>query len=117
MRPGKLIRGVISTILLVVAGRVSAPSQILVNGAGATFPSPIYAKWFDEFHRVRSDADINYQSIGSGGGIRQLQAGVLDFGASDSPLTDEQLSHGKTRLLHFPTVVGAVVPIYPAFPL
>jgi len=112
VRHGKLISAAVSAILLALAGRVGAPAQILVNGAGATFPYPIYAKWFDEFHRVRGDADINYQSIGSGGGIRQLQAGVLDFGASDSPLSDEQLSRGRTRLLHFPTVVGAVVPIY-----
>lgn len=90
---------------------VVAPAQVLINGAGATFPYPIYAKWFDEFHRLYPQAQINYQSIGSGGGIRQLQAGTVDFGASDSPMTDEQLSKSKPTL-HFPTVLGAVVPTF-----
>jgi phosphate transport system substrate-binding protein len=86
--------------------------QTLINGAGATFPYPIYSKWFDEFHKVRSNVQINYQSIGSGGGIRQLEAGTVDFGASDQPMTDEQLKKHKTRVLHFPTVLGAVVATY-----
>jgi len=86
--------------------------QTLINGAGATFPYPIYSKWFDEFHKRRPNVQINYQSIGSGGGIRQLEAGTVDFGASDLPMNDEQLSRQKTRVLHFPTVLGAVVPTY-----
>lgn len=98
-------------ILLVTAGSL-LPAQTLVNGAGATFPYPIYAKWFDAYHKVRPEAQINYQSIGSGGGIRQLLAGTVDFGASDSPMTDEQLSQAKVKVLHFPTVLGAVVPVY-----
>ena len=89
-----------------------APAQLLVNGAGATFPYPIYTRWFDEYHKVDAQAQINYQSIGSGGGIRQLVAGTVDFGASDSPMTDEQLAQAKIRILHFPTVLGAVVPTY-----
>jgi phosphate transport system substrate-binding protein len=88
------------------------PDQILINGAGATFPYPIYSKWFTEYNRLHPDIQINYQSIGSGGGIRQLQAGTVDFGASDMPLTDQLVSDFKFRVLHFPTVLGAVVPTY-----
>jgi len=87
-------------------------ARVLINGAGATFPYPVYSKWFDEYHKVHSDAEINYQSIGSGGGIRQLQSGTVDFGASDMPLTNEQLAQFKAKVLHFPTVLGAVVPTY-----
>ena len=97
---------------LLIAAWLPASAQLLVNGAGATFPYPIYAKWFDEFHKINSKAQINYQSIGSGGGIRQLQAGTVDFGASDSPMTDEQLSQSPGGVLHFPTVLGAVVATY-----
>jgi phosphate transport system substrate-binding protein len=96
----------------ILALAASGFSQTLINGAGATFPNPIYTKWFDEFHKVRPDVQINYQSIGSGGGIRQLEAGTVDFGASDQPMTDEQLKKHKTRVLHFPTVLGAVVATY-----
>ena len=84
----------------------------LINGAGATFPYPIYSKWFDEFHKKHPEAEINYQSIGSGGGIRQVLEGTVDFGASDGPMTDEQLSQAKTPILHLPTVLGAVVATY-----
>jgi len=87
-------------------------SLVRINGAGATFPYPIYAKWFDEFYRMHPNVQINYQSIGSGGGIRQLLAGTVDFGGSDSPMTDEQLAQANNAILHFPTVVGAVVPTY-----
>ncbi len=91
---------------------VKAAGTVLINGAGATFPNPIYAKWFNEYHKLHSDIQINYQSIGSGGGIRQLLAGTVDFGASDAPMTDEQLKQSKVKILHFPTVLGAVVPTY-----
>jgi phosphate transport system substrate-binding protein len=87
-------------------------ARVLINGAGATFPYPIYSKWFDEYHKAHSDVEINYQSIGSGGGIRQLQSGTVDFGASDMPLSDGQLGQFKVKVLHFPTVLGAVVPTY-----
>jgi phosphate transport system substrate-binding protein len=97
-------------LLSLAAGAVLG--QTLINGAGATFPYPIYSKWFDEFHKAHPDAQINYQSIGSGGGIRQLEAGTVDFGASDMPLDDVQLKKQKTPVLHFPTVLGAVVPTY-----
>ena len=83
-----------------------------VTGAGATFPAPIYTKWFDEYHKRQPEAQINYQPIGSGGGIRQVLAGTVDFGASDMPMTDEQLGQAKVKVLHFPTVLGAVVPTY-----
>jgi phosphate transport system substrate-binding protein len=97
---------------LLIGMAAAAPAQLLINGAGATFPYPIYAKWFDEFHKTNPKAQINYQSQGSGAGIRQLQAGTVDFGASDSPMTDEQLSKAGTKVIHFPTVLGAVVPAY-----
>jgi phosphate transport system substrate-binding protein len=84
----------------------------MLNGAGASFPYPIYAKWFSDYNKLHSDIQINYQSIGSGGGIRQLLSGTVDFGASDAPMTDQQLSDAKTKILHFPTVLGAVVPSY-----
>jgi phosphate transport system substrate-binding protein len=89
-----------------------APDAVMLNGAGASFPYPIYAKWFSDYNKIHSDIQINYQSIGSGGGIRQLLSGTVDFGASDAPMTDEQLSQAKTKVLHFPTVLGAVVPTY-----
>ena len=85
---------------------------ILLNAAGATFPYPIYSKWFDVYHNQHPNVQINYQSIGSGGGIRQLLAGTVDFGASDGPMSDEQLGQAKFKILHFPTVLGAVVPTY-----
>jgi phosphate transport system substrate-binding protein len=88
------------------------PAQVLINGAGATFPYPIYSKWFNEYHRKSPQIQINYQSIGSGGGIRQVIEGTVDFGATDGPMTDEQLEQAKTKILHFPTVLGAVVPAY-----
>jgi phosphate transport system substrate-binding protein len=83
-----------------------------LNGAGATFPYPIYSKWFSEFQKAHPSVRINYQSIGSGGGIRQLQAGTVDFGASDMPLNDQQLSELKKSIIQFPTVLGSVVPAY-----
>ncbi len=102
--------------LLTAAASIAAPSLIkaeTINAAGATFPAPIYQKWFEEFHKVHGDIQINYQSIGSGGGIRQLTEGTVDFGASDMPMTDDQISKvTKFKVLHFPTVLGGVVPTY-----
>jgi phosphate transport system substrate-binding protein len=83
-----------------------------LNGAGATFPNPIYQKWFSEYHNAHKDVQINYQSIGSGGGIQQLTSGTVDFGASDGPMTDEQLSKVSGKVFHIPTVLGGVVPTY-----
>jgi phosphate transport system substrate-binding protein len=86
--------------------------QTTLNGAGATFPYPIYSKWFSEYHKIHSDVEVNYQSIGSGGGIRQVTAGTVDFGASDMPMTDKQLQEVKSKILNIPTVLGADVPAY-----
>jgi len=83
-----------------------------LNGAGATFPYPMYSKWFSEYNKLHPDVQINYQSIGSGGGIRQVLAQTVEFGASDGPMTDEQLSQAKVKILHIPTVLGADVPAY-----
>ncbi|OGR84341.1 MAG: phosphate ABC transporter substrate-binding protein PstS [Elusimicrobia bacterium RIFCSPHIGHO2_02_FULL_57_9] len=83
-----------------------------LNGAGATFPYPIYSKWFDEYAKAKKNVQINYQSIGSGGGIRQVIEGTVDFGATDGPMTDEQLKKAPGALLHIPTVLGAVVPVF-----
>jgi phosphate transport system substrate-binding protein len=83
-----------------------------INGAGATFPYPIYSKWFDEYHKLHPEVSINYQSIGSGGGIRQITNETVAFGATDGPMTDEQLKAAPGPILHFPTVLGADVPIY-----
>jgi phosphate transport system substrate-binding protein len=99
-------------LLLVVFLAIPAFSQTKLTGAGATFPNPIYQKWFSEYGKAHSDVQINYQSIGSGGGIRQVSEGTVDFGASDGPMSDEQLSSAKTKILHFPTVLGSVVPAY-----
>ena len=101
-------------VALTVAGVAfqAARAAVLVNGAGATFPYPIYSKWFDEFHKRNPDVQINYQSIGSGGGIRQVTDGTVDFGASDGPMTEEQLAATKVPILHLPTVLGAVVPTF-----
>ncbi len=85
---------------------------ITLNGAGATFPYPMYSKWFSEYNKLHPDIQFNYQSIGSGGGIRQVLAGTVDFGATDGPMTDEQLAQAKTKILHIPTVLGADVPAY-----
>jgi phosphate transport system substrate-binding protein len=98
--------------LLCLALALPAMGQTTLNGAGATFPYPMYSKWFSEYHKLHSDVEINYQPIGSGGGIRQVQAQTVDFGASDMPMTDDMLTQGKIKLLHIPTVAGAVVPAY-----
>jgi len=99
-------------VFLCVALALPALGQTTLNGAGATFPYPMYSKWFSEYHKAHPDIQFNYQSIGSGGGIRQVLAQTVDFGASDGPMTDEQLSQAKTKILHIPTVLGAVVPAY-----
>ena len=83
-----------------------------INGAGATFPYPIYSKWFSEYSKLHPEVKINYQSIGSGGGIRQVSEGTVDFGATDGPMNDDQLKAGKVKVMHIPTVLGAVVPVY-----
>ena len=98
-------------ISFLILNPVSA-EVLTINGAGATFPYPIYSKWFDEYAKVKPGIQINYQSIGSGGGIRQVTEHTVDFGASDGPMSDEQLQQQEKKVLHIPTVLGAVVPVF-----
>ncbi len=83
-----------------------------INGAGATFPYPIYSRWFSEYNKLHPEVKINYQSIGSGGGIRQVSEGTVDFGATDGPMSDQQIAEAKVKTIHIPTVLGAVVPVF-----
>jgi phosphate transport system substrate-binding protein len=102
----------IFTGLLAVAASTAVSAET-INAAGATFPAPIYQKWFEDYRKAHPDVQINYQSVGSGAGINQLTQGTVDFGASDMPMTDEQISKiTKFKVLHFPTVLGGVVPVY-----
>ena len=98
-------------VFLLMLALTTAQAQKL-TGAGATFPYPIYSKWFSEYSAAHPGVEINYQSIGSGGGIRQVTAGLVDFGASDMPMADDALAASKVKLVHIPTVLGAVVPVY-----
>ncbi|MGA9305313.1 MAG: phosphate ABC transporter substrate-binding protein PstS [Candidatus Sulfotelmatobacter sp.] len=106
----------LTLLLLCALAALPALGQTTLNGAGATFPNPIYSKWFSEYHKLHPDIEVNYQSIGSGGGIRQVTEGTVDFGASDMPMTDGQLAEAQTKLktnvLNIPSVLGAVVPAY-----
>ena len=108
------MKALIVGLTLLVTGWLAQPAaaQSLINGAGATFPYPIYSKWFDEYAKVDPEARFNYQSIGSGGGIKQITARTVDFGATDGPMTDEQLKQAPAALIHIPTVLGAVVATY-----
>src|SRR3984893_777566 len=113
----KRIAGLLVAMLLLAgAGLVLADNPLSINGAGASFPYPIYSKWFDDYHKKNPNVQINYQSIGSGGGIKQVTEGTVDFGASDGPMSDEQLKTFQDKhgfgILHFPTVLGADVPAY-----
>ena len=104
------------TAVLSAAGIIALTGASLaavqINGAGATFPAPIYSKWFSEYNKLHSDVQINYQPVGSGAGIRQITAGTVFFGASDGPMTPDQLLAAPGKVLHFPTVLGGVVPVY-----
>src|SRR5260370_4622312 len=103
-------------VVLALAGVLWADSTLSINGAGATFPYPMYSKWFDEYHKKNVNLQINYQSIGSGGGIKQVTEGTVDFGATDGPMNDDQLKafHEKHGfgILNYPTALGSVVPTY-----
>ncbi|CAN5863108.1 phosphate ABC transporter substrate-binding protein PstS [soil metagenome] len=99
-------------VAIAACGSTLVAQNVQINGAGATFPYPIYAKWFAEYNKLHPEVRINYQSIGSGGGIRQLTNRTVFFGASDGPMTQEQLLAAPGKILHFPTVLGAVVPAY-----
>src|SRR5579863_669047 len=102
--------------VLVLGTLLYAENPLLINGAGATFPYPIYSKWFDVFHNSNSNVQFTYPSIGSGGGSKQVTERTVDFGASDGPMNDDQiktfLEKRGTNILHFPSVLGAVVPAY-----
>jgi phosphate transport system substrate-binding protein len=95
-----------------LAAAPATAQKIQINGAGATFPYPIYSKWFSEYNKLHPDVEINYQSIGSGGGIRQVTNQTVFFGATDGPMTDEQLQAAPGKILHFPSVLGGDVPVY-----
>jgi phosphate transport system substrate-binding protein len=111
MKSRNFTHKLVATVL--VAGvSATASAQMLINGAGATFPYPIYSKWFDEYVKVDPSVRFNYQSIGSGGGQKQILAQTVDFGASDGPMSDENLAKAPGKLLHIPTVAGADVVAY-----
>ena len=100
------------TAAVLAAGATLTAQTMRINGAGATFPAPIYTKWFSEYNKLHKDVEINYQPIGSGGGIRQATEHTVFFGASDGPMNDEQIKGAPGPILHLPTVLGGVVPIY-----
>ena len=110
MKVNKWLAAAVGGVLLAGAAATVRAEQI--NGAGATFPYPIYSKWFSDYNKLHPDVEINYQSIGSGGGIRQLSNQTVFFGATDGPMTPDQMQGAPGRILHLPTVLGAVVPIY-----
>ena len=107
----RIVKKTLVAVVLLVLTLSAAQAQKL-TGAGATFPYPIYSKWFSEYSAAHPGVEINYQSIGSGGGIRQVTTGLVDFGASDMPMDDAMLSASKVKLIHIPTVLGAVVPVF-----
>src|SRR5215216_4204848 len=96
----------------VTATAVLSAQNVQINGAGATFPNPIYSKWFSEYNKLHPNVQINYQPLGSGAGIRQLTSRTVFFGATDGPMTNEQQLAAPGKILHLPTVLGAVVPVY-----
>lgn len=98
--------------VLAAAAVSLALAEVKINACGATFPDPIYEKWFSDYHNAHKDVQISYTANGSGGGVKGVTDGTVDFGASDMPMTDKELANAKGKILHFPTVLGAVVPIY-----
>lgn len=116
IRLRKLASGVAAVLAAAVLSAGLAKAQVLINGAGATLPAPLYTKWFSDYRAIDPGVEINYQAIGSGGGIRQIIEGTIDFGASDSPMNDAQLAAYRQKngsdILQFPTVLGAAVPTY-----
>src|SRR5881296_4076886 len=110
MTSRRVVVGLLTAVVVAWSCGVGpATAQLLINGAGATFPYPIYSKWFDEYAKVDPSVRFNYQSIGSGGGQKQILAQTVDFGASDGPMSDENLGKAPGKILHLPTVAGAVV--------
>ena len=111
MKSLKISRKILAIVLLTGVS-ATASAQMMINGAGATFPYPIYSKWFDQYAKVDPSVRFNYQSIGSGGGQKQILAQTVDFGASDGPMSDDNLAKAPGKLLHIPTVAGADVVDY-----
>jgi phosphate transport system substrate-binding protein len=109
MRSGS---AVLTGALAIALGTGVLAQKVQINGAGATFPDPIYQKWFSEYNKIHPDVQINYNAVGSGAGIRQITAKTVFFGASDGPMTQQQLTDAPGKVLHFPTVLGSVAPIY-----
>src|SRR5262249_41742449 len=105
-------RPAITGALVIALGAAVAAQNLQIQGAGATFPEPIYQKWFAEYNKLHSNIQINYNGVGSGAGIRQMTAQTVFFGASDGPMTPQQMLDAPGKIFHFPTVLGAVVPIY-----
>jgi ABC-type phosphate transport system substrate-binding protein len=110
MRTARFLTLTLASVVLLA--RPALGQKVQINGAGATFPYPIYSKWFSEYNKLHPEIEINYQSIGSGGGIRQVTNQTVFFGASDGPMTAEQLQAAPGKILHFPSVLGADVPVY-----
>jgi len=110
MKTMQKVLATVAGVLMLVAAMAAQKTQI--TGAGATFPNPIYSKWFAEYNKLHPTVEINYQSIGSGGGVQQISKQTVFFGASDMPMNAEQLQSAPGRIVHFPTVLGAVVPAY-----
>ncbi|MGZ8851432.1 MAG: phosphate ABC transporter substrate-binding protein PstS [Thermoanaerobaculia bacterium] len=108
----RLMKIIAALVAIALAVTPLAAQNLQINGAGATFPYPIYSKWFSEYNKLHPNVQINYQSIGSGGGIRQLTNGTVFFGATDGPMTNDQILAAPSRILHFPTVLGGDVPVY-----
>ena len=107
-----MTKRVIAYGVLAAAAVSIAVAEIRINACGATFPEPVYEKWFSDYHKAHNDVQINYTANGSGGGVNGVTGGTVDFGASDMPMTDQELAAAKGKILHFPTVLGAVVPMY-----
>src|SRR5205823_12997590 len=110
--PSSTSKSIAAAALVGALGATLAAQRIQINGAGATIPNPIYSKSFDEYNKLHSNVRINYQSVGSGAGIQQVSKQTVFFGATDGPMTNDQLQAAPGRVLHFPTVLGAVVPVY-----
>ena len=108
----KMTKAIVALAAALLAVMPAAAQNMQINGAGATFPNPIYSKWFSEYNKLHPNIQINYQSIGSGGGIRQLSNETVFFGATDGPMTNDQILAAPSMILHFPTVLGGVVPVY-----
>src|SRR5262245_60569625 len=111
-RRSAMKRLAVACVCALALGAGVAAQKMTINGAGATFPGPIYSKWFSEYNKLHPEIQINYQPVGSGAGIRQIQNQTVFFGATDGPMTNDALIASPGKILHFPTVLGGVVPIY-----